>query len=652
MSRERPPVLPPVDLAVEPPYNPDRVRTEATEETVTTVTPPVDRYETRTVRRAIDIPASWYGQFSWRFERVRRVLLAALVGSAIGTAATNVDNELERGTKTDELTNKEAVKQALNTTDMETLVKETEKKVCEMVDYDFMDRFSMTDADGNETFNPGAVVLPFAVELKENCKAKVDVEIHIPYHFARTFNEIVAKNPGAREEMVKKLAQFITSEAQNQLVIKGIAGVTDTTYVYNKHENILAAGKPIVDLGRFDVSNIKLEGAASGEAELSGMNAEAESLKGFNPENTRLAGKRLEDVKPLIMDALRVAGVDPAVLAKVKSFSYEHNLVDTELGELARISEKVLGGVVSGSDEQTAYALVKEINAGNPAVMAAINADPQSAATLEKHLLSKRSVNISFEAETEYGKTTVYNISVLLPLGVLLLPYIRFTRVPGGVRIIEEEARIRIPDRVDEVTERTVTPEARRLFSETTPGHLDEQRDFNAVYDSIDLSARAQDTHNLLQHMLIEEVLPSLYEQTSEPLIDYEYIVNACREFLASDARRDSVKKGHYATPDEAQRKMTEQLIDMWERHDVATYPMQGIDIKTVLNYRHSEYVVYWAKTLAYELTRLAEQTDTTDELRNALIGAAEEAARSRAGQGNSDRNQFVVSNFPEGDAS
>ncbi len=93
------------------------------------------------------------------------------------------------------------------------------------------------------------------------------------------------------------------------------------------------------------------------------------------------------------------------------------------------------------------------------------------------------------------------------------------------------------------------------------------------------------------------------------------------REFLASDARKDGVKKGHYETPDEAQRKITKMLLEMWERHDVATYPMEGIDIKTVLNYRNSEQIVYWAKTLAYELTRLAEQTDTTDELRNALRG-------------------------------
>jgi len=638
----------PVELPIHPPYNPDRVQTEVSQETIKTIVPPKNRYETVTTERFIEQNPSWSVRFFSATERVKAVVLATTAGMVIGGVSTNIGNEHTSGDSNKKLTDTESIGKSLETVDVKTVVQETEKEVCHIVDVDFMHRFTTKDANGNEAFNPGAVVIPFAVELKEHCKAKVDVELHVPYHFSRTFSEIIAKNPESRDEMVKKLAQFITSEAQNQLVIKGIAGVTDTTFVYNKKENILVSGKPVVDLGNFDVSDIKLAGSASAEAEKSIQHQEEKSLKGFNPENLHLAQKRLEDMRPLIIEAFQKSGVSASVLAGVKDFSYEHNLVDAEIKELAQISKDILGDVVSGSDQEVAYMLVEEINKGNPAVISAINANPHYAEVLERDLFSARSVNVSFEAKTEYDKTTVYNAPVPLPVALFLLPGIKITRTPGEIKIVNEEKRIRIPDTIKEELVTNIEPKTRRLFSETTPRVLDKPRSFDDVYDAIDLSERAEDTHNLLQHMLIEEVSPSLDELTKEPLIDYEEIVNACRRFLSSDTREGGVKKGHYDTPKDAQRKMTEMLLEMWERHDVTTYPMQGIDLKKVLNYRDSEQIVYWAKTLASSLVDLAQETDTTDELREKLLEKIREASNTRTAQRGSDRNIFVQSAFPQ----
>ena len=78
----------------------------------------------------------------------------------------------------------------------------------------------------------------------------------------------------------------------------------------------------------------------------------------------------------------------------------------------------------------------------------------------------------------------------------------------------------------------------------------------------------------------------------------------------------------------------------MWERHDAYTYPMQGIDVKTVLNYRHSDKVVAWAKPLAELFVTLMKETVTTEAFREELKKVVEEATDT----GYRSRNQFVKS--------
>lgn len=631
-------------------YNPDRVSVERKIIKVPETVEPENRFTDVTSERTVidEYPSAALRFFRPDDARVRAVALSAMAASVIGTVASDFGSEREFGNPNEKTAKSTVVKGALETTDMRTVVNQTQEELCHVIDADFMHRFVTKDENGQETINPGALIMPLAVGLKENCKARIDVEIHIPYHFARTFSEIAVKNPKMRNEMIAKLAAFIAEEAQNQLVIKGMAGVTDTTYVYNRAHNILVAGKPVIDLGKFNVQNLTIEGVASTEAERTAVHPDADSLQGFNPENVELAGKRLEDARPLIVEALEKTGVGKGVLQHAQNFRYEHNLTTEEITRLAAISADVLGGTIAGSDADNAYAMIRLINEGNPAVLKAIEQNEDYVKALDETIFSKRGVNISFEARTEYEKTSVYNVAVPIALALFLLPGVRFERSEGRTRVVWETVRVRNPD-VETVKEvEVVTPVARRLFSEVTPEHLDEGRSFDVVYDDVDLSDRSYDTRALLQHMLLEEVLPSLDEDMKEPLIDYEDVVNAVREFLSSDARKDGVKKGEYPTPDEAMRKMTEKLLEMWERHDAATYPMEGIDLKTVLNYRHSEKIVYWAKTLSELFTKLATETTTRDEFRTQLMDHIREAAQARAARGNTARNAFVRSDFPQ----
>ncbi|MDB4991866.1 MAG: hypothetical protein JWL75_111 [Parcubacteria group bacterium] len=624
---------------VMPGVNPDRVKFDDSQKVETVIEPArteQEVYNHRFVEHGGELRVEKVGGMrAGAF--VRRMLPAfALLG-----VATNAGVEYSRG-ETADTARTERVMNALDTVDVETIARQAQDEVCNVVDAQFMQRFTTLDENGKEVVNPGAVVIPFAVAVNSECKTKVDVQVRVPYHFARTFREISAAHPERRAEMAEKLAGFIKQEIKNQLVVHGIAGVTGSKLVYDR-ENGSVTREADIDLGKFEVSDISATGFASAEAEASSSDAGPASLTHPNEENAQLAGKRLNDMMPLLKDAFTRSGVNAETISSIREISYERNLVDGEVASLAAISHDVLGETVTNDDEHSAYELVQEINDGNPIVLEAISANPEYAETVKKLITDNRGVVLSLTAETDQKKTEVYNLPIPWPLFLLLLPGIRVSR---GARTSEWKPQYRNVH-TDAIIRNDPKAVARRLFSESTPETLAEKRDFNEIYDSVGLSERPMDTRLLLEHLLLEEVKPSLDEATKEPMIDYEEAVNSVREYLMSDARRGEVSKGSYDTAPEAERKLTETLLSMWERHDEATYPMQGIDIKTVLNYRHTPYVVYWAKTLADRLVPLAEETTTREQFRERLQEVIATSEATRDLEGGTDRNVFVRSDLP-----
>jgi len=622
--------------------NPDRVDIDhhVDVEKIVTEHPP------RTIEGTV--PYQLPNRYGVEFDPIVRPGAAKLAGllGLMGTIGVNMGVEYRSGSQNEKLNDPKIIEHILKTIDAETFARAVEEQVCSTIDAAFMHRFSTRDEHGTEAFNPGGFIIPFAISLSEQCRAKVDVEIHIPYHFARTFTEVASKNPQSREHLVTKLADFIRQEAHNQLVVRGVAGVTETTLVLNRQENILEvqSGKPKVDFGKFDVEQITLLGTSSAEAEASSMHQKSESLQGFNPENLQLAQQRLKEFMPLLKPALEKAGVDLKVLEQAQSYTYEHNLVENEIKELADAADAILGGSIQGTDAARAYALIEEYNSNNQAIRDTLEQNPQYAQLIKKHIENQRGVRIEMRVDTEYNRETVHPIVLPLPLFLLLFGGVRITKVPGQIVHIPVKSSEYVPDTVSYVEHDIFNPVKRRLFSETTPADMSEERSFHDVYDSIDLSERARDTHALLEHMLLEEILPSLDPETEEPMINYDAIANAGREFLVSDERRFAVQKGRYETSKEAELHMTNQLLEMWEQHDAHFYPMEGIDVQSVLNYRHSDKVVFWAKTLAHCFVRLIKETTTTDEFRERLSAEILKAQRNRTITGGSDRNMFVQS--------
>lgn len=623
-----------------PGVNPDRVRFMNRPEVVGKVVEPA-----RTEVSYGEVRRSWGRPvFEWaRNTKAGRWFWGTLAAAGIMTAATNITNEQERGAEPT-TTTAESVRQSLDTIDMETMARQIQDEACrwDWADLDSMHRFTYRDAEGNDRFNPGGFLIPMAVELTEHCRAKVNVRVDIPYHLANTFSEILVRNPERREEIIQRLSRFITQQVQDRLEVRGLAGVTGTSMVYDRAHNRISS---TIDLGRLDISDMTVTGEASAEAEASRQNAGVPSLTGANPENVRLAHDRLADSMPLIREAFERAGVSPDVLENIREVSYERDLVDSQVHELAQISRQVLGESVTGTDAELAYELVQEVNAGNPQVRATLDRNPAFAAKIREYIDNNRGVEISFEAETTRDKTTVYNVAIPWPLFLLMLPLLKIGWRSGLKEVVRQTREVPAVWREELVDMPKAV--ARRLFSETTPAELDKERRFEEVYDSINLGENPRDTHLLLEHMLIEEVEPSLYEETKEPMIDYEEVVNAAREYLRSDTRKGEVSKGSYSTVGEAERKTAEMLLSMWERHDAATYPMEGIDLTTVLNYRHAPHVVYWAKTLAEFFVSHAERTTTREEFRQELTRVIDELRANRTQEGGVNRNLFVQSETP-----
>jgi len=638
--------------------NPDRATVSLETKEMEEIISP-KRIIDREIMRKYNIPGLPQFYFDWSAGVKRFSKNTALAVALLATVGANIGEEKKNGGDNENLTDNKNISDALKTTDVETIAHQAQDVVSKIVDVDFMQRFTVKDKDGKESLNPGAFVIPFSVAISRDCTAKTDIEIRIPYDFARTFREISEKNPEAREELVEKLVKFINSEIQNQTVIRGIAGLTDTALIYDNKKNEAYAGKPAVDFGHMDISNIAITGKASAEVDKktkSGINQGEGSLKGENPENVELARKRLKNLRPIIIEALERTGVDKSALENIKTSSIESNLLDSQIANLAKMSHDILGDSVA-DDEKAAYDLVQEINKSNPVVMKAINNNPKYVEMIKDYITDQRSVNIGFTADVEFGKTDVFNVALPLPLLLLLIPGIRVQKTQGRTIIVKDYVEEEVPEVKTIKSIETVATAKRRLFSEKTPTELDKERSFHDIYESVDLSERAQDTHALLQHMLLEEVGPSLNDSTREPMIDYEKITRTCMESLYSDTG-DGVKKGSYPTIEDSQRKTTEALLDMWEKHDMETYKMKGIDIKTVLNYRHSDKVIFWAKTLAYDFVSIAleaasKSEDVTEltkriDFVEILERHIQQAFETREQQGGENRNIFVVSNGDE----
>ncbi len=568
---------------------------------------------------------------------------AALASLALFTAVGNLSVEKRTPARAGH-----QVEHALNARDFLVRVNDEFNRV---VSVDFINRFATTDEHGNRVFNPGAIVFPLSVGVTSEQNFNVNVQLNIPYDWARTFREVQQTDPARAHALKAELVAQLREQIRNQVIIHGLPGLTNSTAVWNAHGANLAIGQDgnIVppEGGRLNVEQARITGNASDEA------TDASSLGARDPQNEMLAENRGRDLEPVILDAMKAAGFDVDSISNVTFRETENYLTADEISGLADITYRQSRFARDGGTaEEAAMSTIYAYNHGE-----SLDLTPADTALLHRVLNEQRRVDVAVTATGREKTMRSFNVGIFLPLALLL---IGLKRNAGGVRT----ERVPYEERVS-VIEIDRAAVARRLFMETIPETLNQERDFNTVYNSVSLSGERpghyEDLQRMQQHMLIEEVLPSLRAGTREPFIDYVTIANNALEFMYSDSPKYGIRKGHYPTTAEAQRFIAEELIKMWEHHDQAVYPMSEsplgpIDIKTVLNYRHSEHVVTWAKLLAeqlvgtnkylYEAIGNPSNGVTRDEFEKALRRRI--AANAEAAGEYRDRNVFVVSDQPE----
>lgn len=467
-----------------------------------------------------------------------------------------------------------------------------------VVNVEFVERFSSLNEAGERVFNPGALLLPVSVGVTSEKNIEVVVELSIPYDWARTFKEVQKTDPARAEELKQELVTKLREQVKSQVVIRGLNGATNSTAVWNAHDKTLA----IADDGsivppeslNLSVESISVTGTASDEARIKG----AQSLGAEDEQNAELAEGRAQDLEPLIRSALTEAGFSIDAIEDIEFQGIEQYLTQNELEKIANIGSTLPSFArMGGTIEERAIRLINAYNDGQD-----VGLTDDDSSFLHGVLNEKRRVDVVVKASGTEKKFESYNIGFFLPLLGLLAFGVR--RVPRKVTSMPQRYLEDVT--VVEVTRKAV---ARRIFSETTPHELQKERDFHEIYDNINLGAdgRYEDFQNMQRHMLQEEVFPA-WRGDHEPFIDYFAVANESFRYMYSDTPEYGVRKGRYPTSAEATRFITEKIVEMWEQHDQATYPMDGIDIKTVLNYRHSESVVTYAKILAETFVSISER--------------------------------------------
>ncbi len=606
-------------------------------------------------------PLNW-GEIKARF---RRLALPFLVATAALNVGANVGTERR--------TSAHAGHEFIQPDSAGDFLARINKAAGEIVDVDVIHRFMTRDAEGHNSFNAGGLIAPLAVGVTTERDMNINLEVAAGQTWAPDFETTGLNNPERVQELRDMIVAELLRKYPQHISIRGIEGATNTTGAWNAQgrEFAVAADGSLAPqaLAGLALENIGITGGASDEA------GSASGLGARDVENESLALIRANNLLPTVLEALRGAHIDPSQVESIELQGVENILTPADIERLADIAyRQSQWDREGGTTEEWAQRTVEAYNR-QPGSLTLVEGDAE---ILQRTLDQMRNARLVINARG--AEQSFHSLNIVIPLPLLLL-LLGFKGAPGGTRRKDVPYEVLIT--TDYIRRDAVK---RRLFAETNPadygGSLGAQRDFHAVYDSIDLHAHAADLPRMQQHMLTEEVLPSLRRGTQEPYIDYMSIANGALEFMYSDTPKFGIRKGRYPTSDEAQRFVTEELIKMWEHHDQAVFPMEergseiggleltgtALDLKQQLNYRHSKEVVLWAKLLAEQFTLISEQLYaaknealaesvrpdalpilTRDEFESLLRERIAANAETARGDDNRRKNAFVVSAQPDG---
>lgn len=646
-------------------FNPDRVDGRIdTETTVTTqeVIVPA-RTESITRTNVEDLPGStrvrfdgFVGHDAGPIVPISAFYTVAL-GTLLTTIAANSGHEVkEVGPGLD---NPTTVESNLSGIGIDTVVEQLNNETCEWLDTEFEHRFITKDANGDESFNFGAFMIPLQLVMKEKCQVNAKIEINVNGVFARTFMEAYTKNPEARKELVDKLKTAIKAHIKDELVIQGlsVAGLsTDSLSVYNREANVVYMGKNTnkqeinLPIKTTEFKGFNITSFSSPEAGV-GKHGGPESLTSPNPENLKLSNLRLDFTGPSMKEALVELGVPKNIVDNIKEVSIEHALTESEVDNIS--NSLVNAGLQNNfkSNKEFVYDFVGKLNTNDPQANSLLSANNDLKNVFNTHFFSKRGVVLSFEYTQEKDHTVVSNIGLTLALGLLFfIPKVRLEVTGGGTRTttVTDVREIPATTRTETVTTttETFTPTARRIFDSNQPlngKHIE----FGEAYNQVE-TVFGSDSSTALKMFFADEIALDMNPEQKEMIIDYIGEISKLLPHLQS-------KRNGTMYYDEFSRKLAENLCDMWQRHDEQVLPMKismgstyDIDLSDKMDYKQSKYTVGYARLLSEHITHglgeilVRDGVITTDSIRNFLN---EEIAKSRR----YERNVVVQTTEPVG---
>ena len=442
--------------------------------------------------------------------------------------------------------------------------------------------------EGPDEFNMFTFLFPLQVKLSRQCSVDLKIGVRVPYIFAKTFREIAATDDEARNEILKQFAEVWKSQLSDELIVRGIEGVTENELYFNSA--LKREGSAELSDRSIIVKKAKATGLASDEANV-GENAGARSLGVPNPENEKLAADRLNEILekfPVIMEAARIPkGQIDRVTDDIEKGAQEMVLAQQQIAQLARIAEKIqaLQFQPRVSIQEKAYRLIQEHNAGNPDVLAYLEANPVEAKEFEDLILASRGVTLKFELQSGFIKHDVFTMIPLPLLLLLLVPTITIER--------------RSPMLISPST-------LRRIFAgERNPDPNKPPPPFEEAYASLpsDSPITPQDISETTKMFIVDEVAPSFEQRTYTGFsgLDYARLISLAMNPYVRDSYLSRLRQRDVdpiAARAEAIKSMTKDLARMWDEHDrIFTY--SDPERERLLPYERSTYVLSQAKALA-----------------------------------------------------
>ena len=268
--------------------------------------------------------------------------------------------------------------------------------------------FFKKDKQGNEVFNPGALLAPFEVVGTKEIKTAPTAHIAVPYEYSRLYDTAQTLDPEAKKK---------TEDYVKQQLLQAF-GENVHNYGFFLTNGVLEAKRPL-DTGLGNINSVVITGSSSPEG-----NSAASLVPGnIEQENADLALRRAVNVREMLPEQVLNQNPVPIVIEG----GVETQFTDEELVELSELAtsylmEKYDPGRFAGStgvNYVNILEMIKDFNAGKIETSAP-NVASKITEALSRLVAAKR--NVQMEVEGENAKKETYVFPLPLALLLLLIP--------------------------------------------------------------------------------------------------------------------------------------------------------------------------------------------------------------------------------------